>query len=91
VDEGRYIEGAEPAGTINILVLSNVRLTDAALARALITVTEGKTAALEDLQVKSTYTPACRPPARAPTASSWFRAPVRPPPATPAATAASAS
>ncbi|MBK6653102.1 adenosylcobinamide amidohydrolase [Zoogloea sp.] len=57
VDEGRYIEGAEPAGTINILVLSNVRLTDAALARALITVTEGKTAALEDLQVRSTYTP----------------------------------
>ncbi|HRH75542.1 MAG TPA: adenosylcobinamide amidohydrolase, partial [Zoogloea sp.] len=57
VDEGRYIEGAEPAGTINILVLSNVHLTDAALARALITVTEGKTAALEDLQVRSTYTP----------------------------------
>lgn len=57
VDEGRYIEGAEPAGTINILVLSNIRLTDAALARALITVTEGKTAALEDLQVASTYTP----------------------------------
>mgnify|MGYP000553008953 FL=1 len=57
VDEGRYIEGAEPAGTINILVLSNIRLTDAALARALITVTEGKTAALEDLHVASTYTP----------------------------------
>lgn len=57
VDEGRYIEGAEPAGTINILVLSNIRLTDAAMARALITVTEGKTAALEDLQVASTYTP----------------------------------
>ncbi|MDD3354236.1 adenosylcobinamide amidohydrolase [Zoogloea sp.] len=56
VDEGRHIEGQAPAGTINILVLSNVRLTDAALARALITVTEGKTAALEDLRVPSTYT-----------------------------------
>lgn len=58
VDSGSYIEGEEPAGTINIMVLSNIRLSDAALARALITVTEGKTAALEDLQVRSTYTPA---------------------------------
>lgn len=57
VDAGTYIEGNEPAGTINILVLTNIRLTDAALARALITVTEGKTAALQDLQVASTYTP----------------------------------
>lgn len=62
VDLGSYIEGAseekKPAGTINIIVLSNIELTDAALARALITVTEGKTAALEDLHVASTYTPA---------------------------------
>ena len=58
VDAGTYIEGHEPAGTINILVLTNIRLTDAALARSLITVTEGKTAALQDLQVPSTYTPA---------------------------------
>lgn len=62
VDVGSYIEGAseekKPAGTINIIVLSNIELTDAALARALITVTEGKTAALEDLHVASTYTPA---------------------------------
>lgn len=57
VDEGRYIEDDTPAGTINIMVLTNIRLTDAALARALITVTEGKTAALEDLKVPSTYTP----------------------------------
>lgn len=57
VDAGTYIEGDTPAGTINILVLTNIRLTDAALARALITVTEGKTAALEDLKVPSTYTP----------------------------------
>ena len=57
VDAGTYIENDTPAGTINILVLTNIRLTDAALARALITVTEGKTAALQDLQVPSTYTP----------------------------------
>lgn len=60
VDEGVHIEGmAEgntPAGTINIMVLTNIELSDAALARALITVTEGKTAALEDLKVASTYT-----------------------------------
>ncbi|WP_434514774.1 adenosylcobinamide amidohydrolase [Dechloromonas sp. ARDL1] len=57
VDAGTYIEGSEPAGTINLLVLTNIRLTDAALSRALITITEGKTAALQDLQVPSTYTP----------------------------------
>ncbi len=56
VDAGTYIEGHAPAGTINIMVLTNIQLTDAALARALITVTEGKTAALQDLKVPSTYT-----------------------------------
>ena len=57
VDAGTYIEGHAPAGTINIMLLTNIRLTDAAMARALITVTEGKTAALQDLKVPSTYTP----------------------------------
>lgn len=56
VDAGTYIEGNTPAGTINVMVLTNIRLTDAALARTLITVTEGKTAALQDLMVPSTYT-----------------------------------
>jgi adenosylcobinamide amidohydrolase len=56
VDAGSYIEGNTPAGTINIMLLTNIRLTDAALARALITITEGKTAALQDLNVPSTYT-----------------------------------
>ncbi len=60
VDAGAYIEGQPsampPAGTINLMVLSNIALSDAALARALITVTEGKTAALEDLHVPSSYT-----------------------------------
>ncbi|MDD2884771.1 MAG: adenosylcobinamide amidohydrolase [Dechloromonas sp.] len=58
IDTGTYIEGHPPAGTINLLLLTNIRLTDAAMARALITMTEGKTAALQDLQVPSTYTPA---------------------------------
>lgn len=67
VDEGVYIEPdlnwekllttkeLRP-GTINIIVLTNARITDAGMARAIITVTEAKTAALEDLHVPSTYT-----------------------------------
>ncbi len=71
VDEGVYIE-TDPAlglpeipaatekepkpGTINIMVLTNARLTDGGMARAVITATEAKTAALEDLRVPSTYT-----------------------------------
>ena len=56
VDEGTYIEGEEPKGTVNILILTNARLTDGAMARALITITEAKTAAFEDLQIPSSYT-----------------------------------
>jgi len=56
VDEGTFIEGDEPKGTVNILVLTNARLTDGAMARALITITEAKTAAFEDLRIPSSYT-----------------------------------
>lgn len=56
LDDGTYIEGEEPKGTVNILVLTNARLTDGAMARALITITEAKTAAFEDLKVPSSYT-----------------------------------
>ena len=67
VDEGKYIEpdpafekaspGDSPVpGTVNILILTNARLTDGAMARAIITATEAKTAAFEDLNVPSTYT-----------------------------------
>jgi adenosylcobinamide hydrolase len=67
VDEGTYIE-ADPAseipvtakepkpGTINIMVLTNARITDGGMVRAVITATEAKTAALEDLHVSSTCT-----------------------------------
>ena len=56
VDEGTYIEGEEPKGTVNIMVLTNARLSDGAMARSLITITEAKTAAFEDLKIQSSYT-----------------------------------
>ncbi|MEN6373883.1 MAG: adenosylcobinamide amidohydrolase [Smithella sp.] len=56
VDESSHIEGEEPKGTINIVLLTNAVLTDGAMARAIITMTEAKTAALEDLKVPSSYT-----------------------------------
>ncbi|MCF8051258.1 MAG: adenosylcobinamide amidohydrolase [Desulfobacterales bacterium] len=50
-DTGGYYE----PGTINILLLPGVRLTARAMNRAVITATEAKTAALLDLDVRSTY------------------------------------
>ena len=44
-------------GTINIILLTNVTLSDGAMARAIITATEAKTAALQDMDIRSTYTP----------------------------------
>ena len=57
-DRGRYLEGEliDP-GTINKIILTNMKLSAAALARAIITATEAKTAALQDLKVPSTYSP----------------------------------
>ncbi len=52
-DTGAYYE----PGTINILVLSNMQLTPRAMTRAIISATEAKTAALEDLDIRSSYTP----------------------------------
>ncbi|BCB95961.1 hypothetical protein JZK55_08830 [Dissulfurispira thermophila] len=56
VDEGTHVEGDVPKGTVNIIILTNARLTDGAMARAIITATEAKTAAFEDLKVPSSYT-----------------------------------
>jgi adenosylcobinamide hydrolase len=67
VDEGAYIEpdpvfeklpelSSPPVGTVNVMVLTNARLTDGGMVRAVITATEAKTAAFEDLRVPSTYT-----------------------------------
>ncbi|MBW2112963.1 MAG: adenosylcobinamide amidohydrolase, partial [Deltaproteobacteria bacterium] len=52
-DEGKFYE----PGTINIIILPNMKLTRRAMTRALITATEAKTAALQDLDVRSSYTP----------------------------------
>ena len=53
-DEGRYIE----PGTINIILMTNRRLTPRAMARLVISATEAKTAALQDLDVRSSQEPA---------------------------------
>jgi adenosylcobinamide amidohydrolase len=42
-------------GTINILLFINVNLTDGALTRSMVTCTEGKTAALQELAAPSRY------------------------------------
>lgn len=52
-DKGNYYE----PGTINIILMSNLRLSERAMSRALITATEAKTAALWDLDIRSSYTP----------------------------------
>ena len=61
VDVADYVERdgnfVSTSGTINVIILTNASLTDGAMARAIVTVTEAKTAALQDLDVRSTYTP----------------------------------
>ena len=52
--EGRTAEGKKP-GTINILLLTNMQLSPHAMTRALITATEGKSAALQDLDIRSSF------------------------------------
>ncbi len=52
-DEGRFYE----PGTINIIVLSNYQLTPRAMSRAVIAATEAKTAALQDLDIRSSEHP----------------------------------
>ena len=52
-DEGKYYE----PGTINIILLSNMKLTPRAMTRAIISATEAKTAAMMDLDVRSTIAP----------------------------------
>ncbi len=61
-DEGSYYEldgkrDTKKPGTINILLLTNKQLTPRAMTRAMISATEGKTAALQDLDIRSSYTP----------------------------------
>lgn len=52
--DGKYMTAL---GTINIILLTNVTLTDGALARTIITATEAKTAALQDMDARSSVSP----------------------------------
>ncbi len=52
-DRGEHVE----PGTINIILLTNRRLSRGAMARALVTATEAKTAALQDLDIRSSFSP----------------------------------
>ncbi|WDP84827.1 MAG: adenosylcobinamide amidohydrolase [Desulfobacter sp.] len=50
-DEGRYYE----PGTINIILLTNMKLSPRAMTRAIISATEAKSALLQDLDIRSAY------------------------------------
>jgi ABC-type Fe3+-hydroxamate transport system substrate-binding protein/adenosylcobinamide amidohydrolase len=52
-DTGRYYE----PGTINIILMTNMKLTPRAMTRAIISATEAKTASLQDLDIRSSYLP----------------------------------
>ncbi|MFN3527911.1 MAG: adenosylcobinamide amidohydrolase [Candidatus Altarchaeaceae archaeon] len=52
---GKFRKIEKTTGTVNIIVIPNVQLTDAAMARAIITITEAKTIAFEDLKIRSSY------------------------------------
>ncbi|MBU1340166.1 MAG: adenosylcobinamide amidohydrolase [Proteobacteria bacterium] len=52
-DMGAFYE----PGTINIILMTTMHLSKRAMARAIIAATEAKTAALEDMDIRSTYTP----------------------------------
>jgi adenosylcobinamide amidohydrolase len=54
--EGRF----ESLGTINVIVLTNASLSEGAMARGMITLTEAKVIALEDLDIRSSYNPEIR-------------------------------
>ena len=47
----------ENPGTINIILLTNVSLTPRAMTKAMVNITEAKSAVLQDLDVRSTPTP----------------------------------
>ena len=57
-DDGDYqpIETSPPGGTINILAFTNISLPRGAMAKALLGITEAKTAALQELAVMSPLT-----------------------------------
>ena len=54
--EGRF----ESLGTINVIVLTDASLSEGAMARGMITLTEAKVIALEDQDIRSSYNPEIR-------------------------------
>lgn len=65
-DTGAFYEpesqaGNNKPGTINILLLTNMRLSPRAMTRAIISATEAKSAALQDLDIRSTYSAPLNP------------------------------
>jgi adenosylcobinamide amidohydrolase len=50
-DSGAYVE----PGTVNLIILTNRELTPAAMTGAVIQATEAKTAAMQDLDIRSSY------------------------------------
>jgi adenosylcobinamide hydrolase len=52
--DGKFVK---TLGTINIILLTNANLSDGAMARAVITATEAKTAALQDMDARSSVSP----------------------------------
>ncbi len=54
--DGRF----ETLGTINMIVLTNASLSEEAMTRGIITLTEAKVIALEDLDIRSSYNPEIR-------------------------------
>lgn len=50
----------ETLGTINVIVLTNASLSDGAMARGIITLTEAKVIAFEDTDIRSSYNPEIR-------------------------------
>ena len=49
--------GSQSVGTINLILLTSAALTDGAMAEAVITATEAKTSILQDLDIRSSYSP----------------------------------
>ncbi|HDQ05843.1 MAG TPA: hypothetical protein ENN36_03860 [Candidatus Bathyarchaeota archaeon] len=52
--DGKFVK---THGTINIILLTNANLSEGAMARAIITATEAKTAALQDMDARSSVSP----------------------------------
>jgi len=52
---GRDTGGFYEPGTINVIIMSNVQMSSRAMTRAIITATEAKTAALLNMDIRSSY------------------------------------